>query len=560
MVIGGKPYSTIPSAADELFTISSGSVHFEPDHARIDTAGLSGRALILDEGGGLHDRLPLEVAPSAAGVEQTSAGNRPQWKYPCVLVCRSAAKLAFESQIIARAIVRKLDSLGLLRREITPGIIGLGALGTELANLLVERGFRVLGYDAGAARRGHRAVVVTLPQLLNDSALILGVTGSDCLKGADLHALRGRKTFASCSSSDVEFASILPHLARHGRFGKATGTLGAATISVLNGGHPINFDREREWELPEEIALTRRLCLQGLLQAEPLIGSRPRGVMLDPAVQLRLVEAWLERVPGRETLRVPPKLDEAFFKMGSEGEHLMSGKPVYTLHSTTPGALDRMRAHSSPYNTQVCGLDVLVLPGVWSPAYDWSSAFYVENCPDLEGLSFLEIGSGTGVISVHAGLRGAAKVVASDVNPEAVRNTQLNFERHGLSNGEVVLSDGFERITGRFDVIVWNAPYHGSHPSDLLERGCADEDYRGIRAFFGGVAHHLHPGGTIVFGFSESGDLPLIRSLIAQAGFRIKRELSDWREGYNCMLFELSAGSSVTEPGAPPVSIMKNHD
>jgi release factor glutamine methyltransferase len=217
----------------------------------------------------------------------------------------------------------------------------------------------------------------------------------------------------------------------------------------------------------------------------------------------------------------------------------MTEKPTYKLHSTTPPALEKMRSHTDPYQVDVAGLPVLVLPNVWSPRYDWSSAFYIENFPDVEGLSFLEIGSGTGVISVYAGLQGASRVVAVDVNPDAVRNTQLNFERHGLNGAEVLLSEGFEQVRGRFDIVTWNAPYHGNRPSDPLERGCSDEDYRGIRAFFREVGDYLNAGGSIVFGFSESGDLSLIRGLIREAGYRVKREFSDWRQDYNCMLLEL---------------------
>jgi len=184
-----------------------------------------------------------------------------------------------------------------------------------------------------------------------------------------------------------------------------------------------------------------------------------------------------------------------------------------------------------------------VLPGVWSPAYDWSSLFYVENLPVVRGLDFLEIGCGTGVISVHAARAGARRVVVVDVNPEAVTNTKLNFERFGVECGEAFVSDGFGAVTGRFDVVTWNAPYHGAPPADMLERGCTDENYRDIRSFFANVMGYLKPDGTVVFGFSESGDLPLIERLISDSGFRVRRKLSDWRQGYNCMLFDLTTES-----------------
>lgn len=534
----GKDYSTVPAVVSSLAQDYGDRLDIDFGAAGAATGPFPKGALMLDEGGGLHDQFASADARLVAGVEQTTAGLRSVWHYPTVLVCRSAAKLAFESQIIARGVIRKLESLDLLAGQ-TIGVIGTGALGGELAHRLAERGCSVKVYDKVAPRGALRDLYRPLPELLTSSSLVLGVTGRDCLASITLNCLPPSVTFASCSSRNVEFATILRQLTTDGKYGSARGVLGAATVTVLNGGYPINFDRQTEWETPDEIWLTRQLCFAGLKQADGLIGTEPRGVMLDPAVQARLVHDWLERVPEPQTLRMPPRLDEDYFRTRSEGEIHMSKKPPYKLHETTPGALAQMRAHTEPYEVEVMGLSIVVLPNVWSPRYDWSSAFYIENFPEVEGRSFLEIGSGSGVISVYAGLNGATRVLAVDVNPDAVRNTRLNFERHGLGQADAILSEGFDQVKGQFDIVTWNAPYHGNRPEDPLERGCSDDSYLGIRAFFRDVGTHLAAGGSIVFGFSESGDLPLIRDLIREAGYRVKREFSDWRQEYNCMLMEL---------------------
>ena len=523
---GLKDYSATPEArgiVDQFATRYPGE------------ADIVGASLILDEGGVLHHRFS---GSNVAGVEQTSFGLRTDWHYPSVLVCRSAAKLFFESQIIARGIIRKLAALELLHGVI--GVIGLGALGGSLARQLLSAGMNVLGHDRDGGPVDLHDIVAPLGDLLARSDLILGCSGTDVLARADISRLRGQKIFASCSSSNIEFKSILERLPRRDAFEPASGPVGGATYTVLNGGFPINFDRVTEWESFEEILLTRKLCFEGVVQASSLLGTPPRGVMLDPAVQLSLVLEWLDRVPDADSIRLPSDLSIDFFRSRSEGEFTMTENPPYSLHTTTPGALTSMREHTEPYDVDVAGRQIRVLPGVWSPAYDWSSLFYVENFPDVNGRSFLEIGSGTGVISVFAGLNGATRVVAVDVNEAAVRNSALNFERFGLKNAVAFGSDGFSSINERFDVITWNAPYHGSRPRDMLERGCADENYHDIRAFFRDVESHLTPGGLVVFGFSESGDLPLIETLIAEAGFRVKQRLSDWRQDYNCMLFVLT--------------------
>lgn len=210
---------------------------------------------------------------------------------------------------------------------------------------------------------------------------------------------------------------------------------------------------------------------------------------------------------------------------------------TYKLHETTPDALRAMRHHTHAYIANVLDVDVVVLPNVWSPLYDWSSKMAVENLPDVKGRTFLEVGSGTGVISVFAALRGAASITAVDINPVAVANTNANLAAVGYTDSETFISDGFSAVDGKFDIIVWNAPYHGAPPKDVLERGCTDDNYQDIRAFLKAAPKYLEKDGILVFGFSESGDLSLIRELLSATGLQFDKELSETAEGYNCMLF-----------------------
>lgn len=217
----------------------------------------------------------------------------------------------------------------------------------------------------------------------------------------------------------------------------------------------------------------------------------------------------------------------------------------YRLHWTTPLYLAKVRKHLSPYEVDVMGVSLVVHPGVMSPRYDWAGLFMIENLPiDLRGRRILEVGSGCGLVSVHALLRGAEEVVAVDINPAAVRNTLENVSRIGASTrAKVVHSDLFDEVQGQFDTIIFNAPYHGCEAADPLELGVADPDYRTLRRFFHQVSRYLRADGSLLFGFSESGDLELARSLIVHAGLMVTDEVSDTREGYQCMVLTLARAS-----------------
>jgi len=221
----------------------------------------------------------------------------------------------------------------------------------------------------------------------------------------------------------------------------------------------------------------------------------------------------------------------------------------YTLHETTMPALALMRAHARPYFVSVLGQRFEVLPGVWSPAHDWSGQFHIENLPDVRDKDVLEIGCGCGLISVVASQRGARSITAVDINPRAVENTLRNFQRFGVQGGRAWQSDGFASLQSSFDLIIWNAPFHGAQPGDMLERACADAGYRDTRIFFQALPAHLQQDGKVLFGFSTSGDLDLLHSLITHNGLQIVRRRGDQRQGYNCEVFELTLDASGRPAG-----------
>jgi release factor glutamine methyltransferase len=84
--------------------------------------------------------------------------------------------------------------------------------------------------------------------------------------------------------------------------------------------------------------------------------------------------------------------------------------------------------------------------------------------------SILEIGTGSGAISVAlASELKNAQIVAIDSSPEAVAVASRNAENNGVLNSiSFLVGDLFERVSGKFDIIVSNPPYISQEEYDRL--------------------------------------------------------------------------------------------
>lgn len=224
------------------------------------------------------------------------------------------------------------------------------------------------------------------------------------------------------------------------------------------------------------------------------------------------------------------------------------------IHITTRPYLDKVESHTEPYETDVFGVAITVLPGVMSPKYDWAGLYMIKWLPeDLSGQDVLEIGPGTGLVSVFAGLRGARSVTAADINPVAVENTNMNLEKHSIANSKAVISDVFDALKGNtYDTIIFNLPYHDGAPKNDLEKGVIDEGYAAMTKFCKEVKTMLNDGGKIYLGFSQSGNVERLKEVLEKNSIRIEafEERNTWDDidpaysgpdfHYNCQAYRLS--------------------
>ncbi|NJE54608.1 HemK2/MTQ2 family protein methyltransferase [Thermococcus sp. 21S9] len=112
------------------------------------------------------------------------------------------------------------------------------------------------------------------------------------------------------------------------------------------------------------------------------------------------------------------------------------------------------------------GLRILLDESVYEPAED--TFLLAETLEVNPGETALDVGTGTGLIALLMA-RKAKHVLGVDVNPKAVELARKNALLNGIGNVEFRLSDLFENVSGRFDVITFNAPYLPGEPEEPID-------------------------------------------------------------------------------------------
>lgn len=132
------------------------------------------------------------------------------------------------------------------------------------------------------------------------------------------------------------------------------------------------------------------------------------------------------------------------------------------------------------------------------------------------GESVLDLGTGSGVQAVFAATR-ARRVVATDIDPLAVENARLNVGAHGLEKiVSVVEGDLFSPVKNeQFDVVLFNVSYPYDHKSLHL--------WKLHQRFFNEVGRHLASDGRIYYQAGKLDNIPVIRKMIENNGFKIEK-------------------------------------
>ena len=154
------------------------------------------------------------------------------------------------------------------------------------------------------------------------------------------------------------------------------------------------------------------------------------------------------------------------------------------------------------------GFPLVVLPGVFNPTLFLTTRVLVRHLADHplpQGCAVLDLGTGSGALAVAAA-RTAGRVVAVDVNPEAVRCARVNLLLNRVDDrAEVRHGELFGAVAGeRFDRVLCNPPFYRGSPRTDLERAFSATDF--AERFAIGLPRHLAAGGCALVVLSSAGD------------------------------------------------------
>jgi SAM-dependent methyltransferase len=125
----------------------------------------------------------------------------------------------------------------------------------------------------------------------------------------------------------------------------------------------------------------------------------------------------------------------------------------------------------------------------------------IANLGGQDGLTILDLGCGSGAGGLYASsLFGArcARLILSDINPEAIRYCAVNAALNGVTNVRMSVGDLFERIVERLDYIVCNPPFMVDAAKRAYRNGGDDIGAElSLRILKDGLSH-LKSGGRLL--------------------------------------------------------------
>lgn len=189
--------------------------------------------------------------------------------------------------------------------------------------------------------------------------------------------------------------------------------------------------------------------------------------------------------------------------------------------------LNNLKQLNKSDRIKLFGYSFKIYPGVFSPAISSDTHWFCEKIlAHIKKKKFLEIGTGIGIIACLAAIFGAKKVVATDINKNAILNTKYNQKRLKLKF-PVLLGNVFDPIPNseKFDVIFWNHPFNyvenDKIESHSIESSIFDLKYKGLSNYLKNGKKYLKKNGKLLLGTSNIARINYIKKIARKEGYKM---------------------------------------
>lgn len=170
------------------------------------------------------------------------------------------------------------------------------------------------------------------------------------------------------------------------------------------------------------------------------------------------------------------------------------------------------------------GLTTYVFPGVFHPGFFHSTRFILSYLTDkdLAGKSFLELGCGSGLVSIVAAKAGG-NVTSSDLSLRALENTKHNANLNNVFL-KIVYSDLFDNIDKtQFDWIVINPPYYARKPESEQDLAWyCGENFEYFQKLFASLNDYMRSASQVIMVLTKGADVKAIEAIANKYTFDLE--------------------------------------
>ncbi len=170
------------------------------------------------------------------------------------------------------------------------------------------------------------------------------------------------------------------------------------------------------------------------------------------------------------------------------------------------------------------GLTTYVFPGVFHPGFFHSTKFILSYLTDkdLDGKSFLELGCGSGLVSIVAA-KACSNVTSSDLSLRALENTKRNANLNNVFL-KIVYSDLFDSIDKTpFDWIVINPPYYARKPEREQDLAWyCGENFEYFHKLFASLNDYTHSVSQVIMVLTKGADVKTIEAIAKKHTFHLE--------------------------------------